>query len=52
MFQSCTSLGDTLTGLLVTKQEPHLGMEKKSTQEEEVPDAVLFLQIYWLQENT
>lgn len=43
MFQSCTNLGDTLTGLMVTKQEPHLGMEKKGTQEEEVPNAVLFL---------
>lgn len=43
MFQSCTNLGDTLTGLMVTKQEPHLGMEEKSTQEEEVPQTELFL---------
>lgn len=43
MFQSITNLGDTLTGLMVTEQEPHLGMEKKSTREEEVPVAVQFL---------
>lgn len=43
MFQSCTNLGDILTGLMVTKQEPHLLMEVKSTQQEEVPEPVLLL---------
>lgn len=43
MFQPCTNLGDTLTVLTGTKQEPRLGTERKSIQEEEVPEAVLFL---------
>lgn len=43
MFQPCTNLGDTPTGLMGTKQEPRLGTERKSIREEEVPEAVLFL---------